>query len=248
LAVLKRFGGFTGLWVVGFVLLALFFRDWLVIGTLAVVFAIIWFGQAVARSRSRRRMSEAHLSGSDRWRGRVVQEGESLFGGRIWWSLANDGVTADLVANPDSLLLEPTKLGRKWGRLQSVAVPWTDVVSARTRDLGRETPDGKISFVPLTGVTLLIVGDLVPIIMRPDDYLADAELSAKEQAEIDKDIAGYLEAVRETVGSDYVFGVLPLQFITPDATGLVDAVAARARGNTRSPSPAFPARPRCRKA
>ena len=228
---LRRFGGVTGVFVIGFVLLAVIFRDWFVVVALALVFAVIALGQLLARSRARRRMTEAHLSGTRRWRGRVIQEGASLFGGRFWWTLFNDGVPSDFVVTPESLSLEPTSLGRKWGRLHDVAVPWSNVVGAHTRDLGRETPEGKVSFVPLTAVTVLIVGDLVPMIMRPDEYLATEVLTPKERAEIDKDIDGYLAALRETVGADYVFGVLPLQFITPDASGLVDAVTTRARGS-----------------
>ena len=230
---MRRVGGVTGLMAIGFVLLAVIVRDWPIAVMLVVVFACIALGQVAARSRARRRMSEARLSGRQRWRGRVIREGTSLFDGRVWWTAFNDGVPADLVVGLEALVLEPTRGGRKWGHLQDVRVPWTDVVGARTRDLSRETPEGTVSFVPLTEVTLLIVGDLVPT-MRPDEWLAEEELTVSERAEVDEDIASFLAAIRETVGDDYVFGVLPLVFLTPDASGLADATKARARGSLPS--------------
>ncbi|MBI1379223.1 MAG: hypothetical protein GC157_17355 [Frankiales bacterium] len=232
--VFARFGGFTGLFALGFIVMAAVFRDWLVAGTLVVVLGLIAVGQLLARNRARRRMTEGVLSGSTRWRGRVIGLGVAIFDGRTWAVWFNDGVPVDVVAGQAALALEPRGLGRRWGGQHDVKIPWRDVVGARTRDLGRQTPEGKVSFVPLTAVTVLVVGDLVPPRLRLDELMPEEELTDDERAQADEDLAGYLARIRESFGDDYEFGVLPLEFITSDATGLVEAVSARARGTMPS--------------
>ena len=238
---LRRLGGFNFLLLLGLVIVLVAIGAWpgalIVVATLGV----LGLGQAVLGRRALARRAEIAHQGLGFWCGRVYPGYPAPFGeGNRWaaWIYSPYPIPTTITSDFEGLTFTPSRGARRLGRLQPLTLPWTDVVAARSKDLGRVTPDDKISFTPLTQVDIVVTGELVPWFARPDweraldeapdDHEAEDEpLTAEERAEL---FAGFAEMQRDLLGPDGQLGTVPIVFTTDRPEGLVDLIATRARG------------------
>lgn len=160
----KKLGGGAGLAVLFMVAAGtLRFGLWFLalMGAMLGVFA---GGQYWLRARAATRRASGHANGSGYWRMWVYSDWHLLLGearrGTDWLYLSMAPVT--VASDPSGLTFAPTAFGAKVCGYRPAVVPWTDIVGVTSRDLGRTTPDGKLSFTPRTELTLNVRGELVP--------------------------------------------------------------------------------------
>lgn len=193
-------------------------------GVIALMIGFERWGRRRARARR-----AAMPYGTGVWRGRFGgTEIFALADVSLWRAWMFDVVTYDVVVTPELLSLRPTAGARRIGGFPQIDLGWERVVRAVARPGVRELV-GKPSVVPLTPVTLLLVGDDIDVMYRPvTDEEAEAEqIGPQERAEMN---AETMDFARERFGDDFVVGTYPFTVFFPDAEGLVDTVARYARG------------------
>ncbi len=199
-----------------------------VVGLLIAVLALLLGGQRWTRHRSRARRA-AMPYGTGVWRARVVPARVvELYHGALGLAWLADAVSFDVHISAEALHLVPTALTRWLGRARALTLPWTDVARVSAGKAAR-TLGSKRLLAPLTPVTFVLVGSIVPELFRPvsDEQADQLGISPVERAEID---AQNWADGREDFGEDYLLGTYPLTLFVDDVEGLVDTAGRHVRG------------------
>jgi hypothetical protein len=166
----KKLGGAPALFLLVIVVLNTLGRGLWFLALLAGVVGSFAVGQYWVRSRAAHRRAAGSAAGSGYWRMWLYGDREMLLGearrgtGWLYTSMAPVTVTSD----SEGLTFAPTAFGDRVCGYRRSTVPWSDVVGVTSKDLGRTTPDGKLSFTPRTELTLTIRGERVPWWRRRD--------------------------------------------------------------------------------
>ena len=134
----------------------------------------------------------------------------------------------DIVVDSSGVQVVRTTGTRKIARLHGRTIRW-DQLAAVDADNPVWSIDGRLTLLPMSPVTFVLVGELVDDLHRAfTDAGASAEgLSAQERAEIDAEV---LEADREVHGDDHVFGTLLTTLYVQDGESLVEFARPQCRG------------------
>jgi hypothetical protein len=199
-----------------------------VAGLVIAALALLLGAQRWSRHRARARRA-AMPYGTGVWPVRVEPARlVELYSGGLGLAWLVDAVSFELHVSGEALHLLPTPLTRFLGRVRPLELRWTDVARVSAGKPLR-TLRGRSLLVPLTPVTLLLVGGVVPELYRPvsDEEAVGLGLDHEERLEIDAENAA---DGRADFGDDYVLGTYPLQVLVDDVEGLVEAAARYTRG------------------
>jgi hypothetical protein len=205
-----------------------------------VVLVVIAGIGAVVRLPAKRaatRVREESLGGASAWTGQVdlITALELFTAPDQRLRTSSFQKRAQLNADSTGLTITLTTPAKGGVPVRPQTIPWTAVVGARV--VGKRVTDLSNSFtvIPMTFVAISYsekwLGDFWSAsagadAIEDDEPEEDEQISPKEQRMIDK----YNRSQGKTYGELWQEGVQIIDFYTFDATGLVDAVTARASG------------------
>ncbi|GAB3841622.1 hypothetical protein ACFPIJ_43710 [Dactylosporangium cerinum] len=191
---------------------------WPVVPAVLALAAAAYGGQWLAR----RRVLAAQASGQGRWEGHLDAAmatawlwdagGLALFSYQGWLPCRITGDALGLTIAPRGLLLPRRR------RYQPVSVPWTDIAGGRQLAPVFRNQAGQFSLLPLTELTIDVVGATAQG-ANDLDYL-DGEPEAGE----------VLDELRELYGPQWQPGTVPLTAMLSSPAGLLDLIRTRGQG------------------
>jgi hypothetical protein len=203
-------------------LLALLMTDaWPVVPAVVALIAAVHGRQWLGRHRVR----AAQAAGQGRWEGHLNAVtaaawlwdvgGVALFCYQGWFPCRFTGDGLGLTVAPRGLLLPRLR------RYRPVTIPWTDIAGGRQLAPVRRNWDGQFSVLPLTELTIDVVGATARGL---DDLNGDPD--AMDAA----DAQETLDDLRDLYGPQWQPGTVALTAWLSSPDGLLDLVTARAQG------------------
>ena len=198
-------------------LLLLSSRAWLVVPAVLALIGAVYGGQWLAR----RRVLAGQASGQGRWEGHLDAAtaawlwdagGIALFSYHGGFPCRLTGDALGLTVAPRGLLLPRLR------RYREVTMPWTDVAGGRQLTPVHRNWAGQLSVLPLTELTIDVVG-------------ASAQgLNDLDELDGDPEAGEVLDGLREIYGPQWRPGTVALTALLSSPDGLLDLIATRAQG------------------